>query len=121
MDKLDGKIAVITGGSSGIGLATAKEFVREGAYVFITARNQRGLDFAVAAIGKHVTAVQGDVANRADLDRLYERVVIEKGRVDISRGTVGLSGRGCKSGDVSGVGRQQIYSGCRTTRRRRNG
>jgi NAD(P)-dependent dehydrogenase (short-subunit alcohol dehydrogenase family) len=67
MDKLDGKIVVITGGSSGIGLATAKEFVREGAYVFITARNQQELDFAVAAIGKNVTAVLGDVANLADL------------------------------------------------------
>jgi NAD(P)-dependent dehydrogenase (short-subunit alcohol dehydrogenase family) len=78
MDRLDGKTAVITGGSSGIGLATAKEFVREGAYVFITARNQQELDLAVAEIGKNVTAVQGDVANLADLDRLYERVVIEK-------------------------------------------
>jgi NAD(P)-dependent dehydrogenase (short-subunit alcohol dehydrogenase family) len=91
MDKLDGKIAVITGGSSGIGLATAKEFVREGAYVFITARKQQELDLAVAAIGKNVTAVQGDVANLADLDRLYERVVIEKGRVDIVFANAGIA------------------------------
>ena len=91
MDKLDGKIAVITGGSSGIGLATAKEFVREGAYVFITARKQQELDLAVAAIGKNVTAVQGDVANLADLDRLYERVVIEKGRVDIVFANAGVA------------------------------
>ena len=91
MDKLDGKIAVITGGSSGIGLATAKEFVREGAYVFITARNQQELDLAVAEIGKNVTAVQGDVANLADLDRLYERVVIEKGRVDIVFANAGIA------------------------------
>ena len=91
MDKLHGKIAVITGGSSGIGLATAKEFVREGAYVFITARNQQELDLAVVAIGNNVTAVQGDVANLADLDRLYERVVIEKGHVDIVFANAGIA------------------------------
>ena len=81
--KLTGKIAVITGGSSGIGLAAAKRFVEEGAYVFITGRRQSELDKAKAAIGKNVTTVQGDVANLADLDHLYKTVADEKGAVDI--------------------------------------
>jgi NAD(P)-dependent dehydrogenase (short-subunit alcohol dehydrogenase family) len=79
MDRLHGKVAVITGGSSGIGLAAAKLFVEEGAYVFITGRRQRELDEAVKAIGGNVTGVQGDVSKLADLDRLYE-VVKAKGR-----------------------------------------
>ena len=83
MGKLEGKIAVITGGNSGIGLATAKRFVAEGAYIFITGRRQAELDAAVKEIGKNVTAVQGDVAKLADLDRLYDTVKKEKGRVDI--------------------------------------
>lgn len=83
MGKLDGKIAVITGGSTGIGLATAQRFVAEGAYVFITGRRQTELDAAVRTIGKNVTAVQGDVANLEDLDRLYETVEREKGHLDI--------------------------------------
>ena len=70
--KLQGKIAVITGGTSGIGLATAKLFVKEGAYVFITGRREKELDAAVQAIGRNVTGVQGDVTRLADLDRLYE-------------------------------------------------
>ena len=69
--KLEGKVAVITGGNSGIGLATAKRFVAEGAYVFITGRRQAELDSAIKQIGENVTAVQGDVAKLADLDRLY--------------------------------------------------
>jgi NAD(P)-dependent dehydrogenase (short-subunit alcohol dehydrogenase family) len=73
MSKLQGKIAVITGGNSGIGLATAAEFVAEGAYVFITGRRQKELDAAVASIGRNVTAVQGDVSNLADLDRYMPR------------------------------------------------
>src|SRR5260370_24507222 len=72
--KLEGKIAVVTGGTEGIGLATAKLFVIEGAYVFITGRRQRRLDEAVKAIGTNVSGVQGDVAQLADLDRLYETV-----------------------------------------------
>ena len=72
--KLEGKVAVITGGTDGIGLATAKLFVREGAYVFITGRRQQQLDEAVKAIGDNVTGVQGDVSNLADVDRLYEIV-----------------------------------------------
>ena len=72
--RLDGKNAVITGGNSGIGLATAKQFVDEGAYVFITGRRQSELDAAVKVIGKNVTGVQGDVSNLEDLDRLYATV-----------------------------------------------
>lgn len=81
--QLEGKIAVITGGSSGIGLATAKRFVAEGAYVFITGRRQAELDKAVELIGANVTAVQGDVSKLADLDRLYATVKATKGRVDV--------------------------------------
>jgi NAD(P)-dependent dehydrogenase (short-subunit alcohol dehydrogenase family) len=83
MKKLEGKIALITGGSSGIGLATAQRFVAEGAYVFITGRRQEELDAAVKLIGQQVTGVQGDVANLADLDRLYEQVRQQKGHLDI--------------------------------------
>lgn len=82
-NKLEGKVAVITGGSTGIGLATAKRFVAEGAYVFITGRRQSQLDAAVKAIGRNVTAVQGDVANQADLDRLYATVKSQKGKIDV--------------------------------------
>jgi NAD(P)-dependent dehydrogenase (short-subunit alcohol dehydrogenase family) len=80
---LAGKVAVITGGSTGIGLATAKRFVDEGAYVYITGRRREELDAAAKQIGRNVTAVQGDVAKLADLDRLYETVKREKGRVDV--------------------------------------
>ena len=70
-DKLSGKIALVTGGNSGIGLATAKRFVAEGAYVFLTGRRQPELDAAVQQIGARVTGIQSDMANLADLDRLY--------------------------------------------------
>src|SRR5260221_3096536 len=83
MTKLKGKVAVITGGSSGIGLATARRFVAEGAYVYITGRRQSELDAAVRQIGKNVTAVQGDVSQLADLDRLYATVKQQHGRLDI--------------------------------------
>jgi NAD(P)-dependent dehydrogenase (short-subunit alcohol dehydrogenase family) len=83
MAKLDGKVAVITGGSSGIGLATAKKFVEEGAHVFITGRRQIELDKARAAIGRNVTAVRGDAASLEDLDALYRTVRETKGRVDV--------------------------------------
>jgi NAD(P)-dependent dehydrogenase (short-subunit alcohol dehydrogenase family) len=83
MGALEGKVAVITGGNSGIGLATAKRFVQEGAYVFITGRRQAELDKAVSSIAKNVTAVQGDVSKLDDLDRLYETVRKAKGHVDI--------------------------------------
>src|SRR4029077_10075298 len=81
--KLEGKVAVVTGGNSGIGLATAKRFVTEGAYVFVTGRRQAELDAAVREIGENVTGVQGDVAKFADLDRLYSTVKAKKGRIDI--------------------------------------
>ena len=90
MNALDGKVAVITGGNSGIGLATAKRFVKEGAYVFITGRRQAELDAAVSLIGKNVMAVQGDVSNLGDLDRLYETVRKVKGRVDIVFANAGV-------------------------------
>jgi NAD(P)-dependent dehydrogenase (short-subunit alcohol dehydrogenase family) len=93
MKKLEGKVAVITGGNSGIGLATAQRFVSEGAYVFITGRRQSELDAAVKQIGKNnnnVTGVQGDVSNLADLDRLYATVKEQKGRIDILFANAGI-------------------------------
>jgi len=88
--KLEGKIAVITGGSTGIGLATAQKFVAEGAYVFITGRRQAELDEAKTLIGKNVTTVQGDVAKLEDLDKLYETVSREKGKIDIIVANAGI-------------------------------
>src|SRR5580658_8699729 len=88
--KLEGKVAVITGGSTGIGLATAKRFVAEGAYVFITGRRQKELDAAVKEIGGNVTGVRGDVSKLADLDHLYEVVKAQKGRVDILFANAGV-------------------------------
>jgi NAD(P)-dependent dehydrogenase (short-subunit alcohol dehydrogenase family) len=90
MNKLNGKVAVITGGTTGIGLATAKLFVAEGAYVFITGRRQKELDAAVKEIGSNVTGVQGDVAKLADLDRLYETVKAKKMRLDIVFANAGV-------------------------------
>jgi NAD(P)-dependent dehydrogenase (short-subunit alcohol dehydrogenase family) len=90
MGKLQRKVAVITGGTEGIGLATAQLFVKEGAYVFITGRRQKELDEAVTAIGCNVTGVQGDVAKMADLDRLYETVGKVKGRIDIIFANAGV-------------------------------
>src|SRR5712671_352733 len=88
--ELEGKTAVITGGTEGIGLATAKLFAQEGAYVFITGRRQKELDEAVKAIGSSVSGVQGDVAKLADLDRLYETVADVKGRIDIVIANAGV-------------------------------
>src|ERR1700693_5729467 len=90
MGKLEGKTAVITGGSTGIGLAAAKLFVREGAYVFIMGRRQKELDEAVKAIGNNVTGVQGDVTKLADLDRLYQAVKA-RGRIDIVFANAGVA------------------------------
>jgi NAD(P)-dependent dehydrogenase (short-subunit alcohol dehydrogenase family) len=92
MGKLDGKVAVITGGNSGMGLATAERFVAEGAYVFITGRRQAELDKAVERIGRNVTGVRGDVANLADLDRLYAAVKEQKGRIDVLFANAGVGG-----------------------------
>lgn len=83
MKKLEGKVAVITGGNSGIGLATAQRFVSDGAYVFITGRRQSELNASVKQIGKNISAVQGDVSNLADLDKLYGAVKQHKGSIDI--------------------------------------
>ena len=83
MGKLEGKIALVTGGNSGIGLATAREFVNEGAYVFITGRRKQELAAAVKEIGRNVTGVQGDVSNLGDLDRLFAQIKREKGKLDI--------------------------------------
>jgi NAD(P)-dependent dehydrogenase (short-subunit alcohol dehydrogenase family) len=82
-NSLAGKVALITGGSSGIGLATAKRFVSEGAYVFITGRRQTELDAAVKEIGSSVTAIRSDVSNVADLDRLFAAIKEQKGRLDV--------------------------------------
>jgi NAD(P)-dependent dehydrogenase (short-subunit alcohol dehydrogenase family) len=83
MLRLDGKVAVITGGSSGIGLETAKRFVEEGAFVYITGRRQAELDKAVQLIGRGVRAIRADIANEGDLDRLYALVQAEKGSIDV--------------------------------------
>ncbi|HEX7257510.1 MAG TPA: glucose 1-dehydrogenase [Nitrososphaeraceae archaeon] len=90
-NKLEGKIAVITGGNSGIGLATAKRFVSEGAYVFISGRRQKELDLALSEIGKNVIGIQGDVSNLADLDRLYNTVKDQKGHLDILFANAGIA------------------------------
>ncbi|WP_088343800.1 MULTISPECIES: glucose 1-dehydrogenase [Rhodomicrobium] len=91
MSKLEGKVAVITGGSSGIGLASAKRFVEEGAYVFITGRRASELEKAKAEIGRNVATVQGDVTNLDDLDRLYEMIKTEKGSIDIVVASAGFA------------------------------
>jgi NAD(P)-dependent dehydrogenase (short-subunit alcohol dehydrogenase family) len=91
MGRLEGRIAVITGANSGIGLASAKRFVAEGARVILTGRRQEELDKAVRAIGAGVTAVQGDVSNLADLDRLFSKVRTDHGRIDILFANAGLA------------------------------
>ena len=88
--KLEGKIAVVTGGTSGIGLATAKRFVAEGAVVFITGRRQAELDRAAEEIGPKAVAVRADSSSLTDLDRLYGRVKMEKGRIDILFANAGV-------------------------------
>jgi NAD(P)-dependent dehydrogenase (short-subunit alcohol dehydrogenase family) len=91
MSKLSGKIALITGGTSGIGFATAKRFVSEGAYVFITGRDQARLDEAIKKIGSNVTGIQGDVANLKDIDRLFAQIQKEKGKLDIVFANAGIA------------------------------
>src|SRR5271163_1327903 len=91
MRKLERKIALITGGNSGIGLATAKQFVNEGAYVFITGRREPELAAAVKEIGKNATGVRGDVSNLDDLDRLFAQIKREKGRLDVVFANAGIA------------------------------
>jgi len=101
MGKLDGKVAVITGGSSGMALASAKLFVEEGAYVFITGRRQDALDEAVKLIGRNVTGVQGDASNLDDLDHLFDTVQREKGSIDVLFASAGMGGEAQKLGGVT--------------------
>jgi NAD(P)-dependent dehydrogenase (short-subunit alcohol dehydrogenase family) len=101
MGKLEGKFAVITGGSSGMALSTAKLFVEEGAYVFITGRRQDALDEAVASIGRNVTGVRADSANLGDLDRLFETVKREKGSIDVLFASAGAGGEAQKIGEIT--------------------
>src|SRR6266850_6319397 len=91
MGKLEGKIALVTGGNSGIGLATGKEFVREGAYVFVTGRRERELAEAVRDIGSNVCGVPGDVSNLNDLDRLFTQIKRDKGRLDVLFANAGVA------------------------------
>jgi NAD(P)-dependent dehydrogenase (short-subunit alcohol dehydrogenase family) len=100
MGKLEGKVAVITGGSSGLALASAKRFVEEGAYVFITGRRQEALDEAVKLIGRNVTGVRGDAANLDDLDRLFDTVKREKGKIDVLFASAG-KGEAVKLGEIT--------------------
>jgi len=90
MDRLNGKVAVVTGGSSGIGLATAKLFAAEGAFVIITGRRQDELDSAAAEIGRSAIGIRGDIADLADLDRLFARIKTDKGRIDVLFANAGL-------------------------------
>ncbi len=90
-NKLEGKIALVTGGNSGIGLATAQRFVAEGAHVFITGRRQKELDAAVAEIGANTIGVQGDVSNLADLDRLYATIKDQAGKLDVVFANAGVA------------------------------
>jgi NAD(P)-dependent dehydrogenase (short-subunit alcohol dehydrogenase family) len=91
MNKLEGKVALVTGGNSGIGLATAKQFVNEGAYVFITGRREAELAAAVKEIGKNVAGVPGDVSNLGDLDRLFAQIKAEKGKLDVVFANAGIA------------------------------
>jgi NAD(P)-dependent dehydrogenase (short-subunit alcohol dehydrogenase family) len=99
--KLRGKVAVITGATSGLALATAKLFVEEGAYVFITGRRQAQLDEAAKAVGKNVTGVQGDAGKLADLDRLYQTVQIQKGKIDVLYASAGVGELNAPLGSIS--------------------
>jgi NAD(P)-dependent dehydrogenase (short-subunit alcohol dehydrogenase family) len=89
--KLEGKIALVTGGNSGIGLATARRFVDEGAYVFVTGRREPELAAAVKEVGRNVTGVQGDVSSLGDLDRLFARIKAEKGKLDVVFANAGVA------------------------------
>ena len=109
MGKLEGKVAVITAATSGMALATAKLFVEEGAYVFITGRRQDVLDKAVRSIGRNVTGVQGDASILADLDRLYDVVKREKGKIDILFASAG-AGEFAKIGEITEEGFDKTFN-----------
>ena len=100
MGKLEGRIALVTGGSSGIGLATARHFVNEGAYVFITARQQPELDAAVKDIARNITGVRGDVSKFSDLDYLFDQIKTTKGRLDVLFANAGVAKYG-KLGEIT--------------------
>jgi NAD(P)-dependent dehydrogenase (short-subunit alcohol dehydrogenase family) len=110
MGKLEGKVAVVTGATSGLALASAKLFVEEGAYAFITGRRQEGLDKAVKEIGRNVTAVQADSGNLADLDRLYERVKAEKGRIDVLYASAGYGEFNVPLGSITEANFDQTFN-----------
>ena len=101
MNRLQNKIAIITGGSKGMGLATAEQFVAEGAYVYITGRRRPELDAAATKIGKNVTAIQGDASDLAHLDRLYRKIAEEKGRVDIVFANAGIGNQMAALGSIT--------------------
>ncbi len=108
--KLDDRIAVITGATSGMALATAKLFVEEWAYVFITGRNQERLDKAVKEVGKNITGVQGDAGSLSDLDRLFETVKKEKGRIDILFASAGIGELNKPLGSITEKGFDDIFN-----------
>src|SRR5579871_3792421 len=100
MTRLNGKTAVITGGATGIGLAAAKRFIEEGAFVFVFGRRQEALDVAVAELGPNARAVKGSVSDEADLDRLYAAVRAERGTLDIVFANAGV-GSQLKLGEIT--------------------
>jgi NAD(P)-dependent dehydrogenase (short-subunit alcohol dehydrogenase family) len=110
MGKLEGKIAVITGATSGMALATAKLFVQEGAYVFITGRRQKELDEAVKAIGGNATGVQGDAASLNDLDRLYGTVKEQKGHIDVLYASAGVGDFNVPLGSITEAGFDKTFN-----------
>jgi NAD(P)-dependent dehydrogenase (short-subunit alcohol dehydrogenase family) len=110
VDKLKGKVAVVTGATSGLALASAKLFVEEGAYVFITGRRQQQLDEAVKVIGRNVMGVQGDAGSLADLDRLYETVKAQKGHVDIVFASAGTGEFNVPLGSITEAGFDKVFN-----------
>jgi NAD(P)-dependent dehydrogenase (short-subunit alcohol dehydrogenase family) len=112
MSKLQGKVAVITGGTSGIGLATAAKFVQEGAYVYIAGRRQSELNSAVEQLGQNVTGIQADVSNLADLDRLYATVKQQHKKIDIVFANAGGGGGGLFAlGDITEEHFDKVFDG----------
>jgi len=110
MDKLKDKVAVITGATSGLALASAKLFVEEGAYVFITGRRQQQLDEAVKSIGRNATGIQGDAGNLADLDRLFQTVKSTKGQIDILFASAGAGEFNVPLGSITEEGYERIFN-----------